>query len=789
MASAECPCTVRVVQNRVIETVFSGTLPPEGNERRREQDRRRKFKEKVLAEHEGDLIVDSSYVTSDGKEGQVYTNTILITKNIDWWQEKVEQRYGEKYSQTEKTLTGGHQITYSKQGGAKLLSFSFYTQRNKLMTQGGEAELKSWISIFAEIAQEEKEFVKEKADCNTNKEEKTTDACCDNVTSDDQKLSENLQDEKKLNPNISVDNQPTEAESTPTGVGDVTLTDTDSILFYTPKAPVLELNDKELNPAENVKHTSNNKHFAPQSPKRKILSKYRRQSSHFIMCNKSTTSMRDSQRLLQIKGRLDSIDGIIAGLQASVLQVVDSVNDHKVQMEDAIGKLTDMSQKILEKVSSASPPEKSDNNKQGSGKELNQVKESVCQLQNTMNKKLDNITEQVKMIESDVKKTADINKHSKQDILESVNDATRKVMNNITPVDENLTLLNNKIHRATEKIEKNEAETSQISRSLTTLHASIQTSMTTTNKRATASDSSTTNIPPKTTQLPHSERTQQAAKRAETRTETSASNIRKVLLMGDSTSKNIDKRRVVRDETISKCRAATIADAHFKITTGSNENKKMQKVVFCLGLNELRDGQKDSDVLADMKRLIQETKRRHPGCEIYICSILPIRCNENMKREIKSTNKQFSELCESTDKLFYVDIISEFLHHTPMSELFEKDQIHPSVKGALVMTIHIRNRMQGNHKPRQLFTSKRADTNYVTYAESLSTGLSSDSQPRVQGLPFSASDVGKSREQYPYPTRPYWWPPPGTMYPPMMSLYPPMYQPTRETINTLRDLD
>jgi hypothetical protein len=67
---------VRHVQQNVIETIFSA-LPTEPNDRKKEQDRRRKFKDKVLSEHQGKLIIDSSYITSDGKIMQTHTNTIL----------------------------------------------------------------------------------------------------------------------------------------------------------------------------------------------------------------------------------------------------------------------------------------------------------------------------------------------------------------------------------------------------------------------------------------------------------------------------------------------------------------------------------------------------------------------------------------------------------------------------------------------------------------------------------------------------------------------------------------
>ena len=78
------------LQDGIIKTVFSA-LPTEQSARKQEQDRRRRYKEKVLADHHGELLIDSSYVTSEGQPVQMYTNTLLVADNLDWWQEKVEE--------------------------------------------------------------------------------------------------------------------------------------------------------------------------------------------------------------------------------------------------------------------------------------------------------------------------------------------------------------------------------------------------------------------------------------------------------------------------------------------------------------------------------------------------------------------------------------------------------------------------------------------------------------------------------------------------------------------------
>jgi hypothetical protein len=80
----ETASSIRHVHANVIETLFSA-LPTEPLDRKREQERRRKYKDKLQVEHPGKLIVDSSYVNNEGKEEKQYTNAIIVTDEIDWW--------------------------------------------------------------------------------------------------------------------------------------------------------------------------------------------------------------------------------------------------------------------------------------------------------------------------------------------------------------------------------------------------------------------------------------------------------------------------------------------------------------------------------------------------------------------------------------------------------------------------------------------------------------------------------------------------------------------------------
>ena len=79
----------------------------------------------------------------------------------------------------------------------------------------------------------------------------------------------------------------------------------------------------------------------------------------------------------------------MAGMQGGLLKLVESTQDCKVNTDIAIMKLTETTMKIHERVSQEpSARSKGENKQMDNAKEMNQVKDSVCQLQNVLTKKL-----------------------------------------------------------------------------------------------------------------------------------------------------------------------------------------------------------------------------------------------------------------------------------------------------------------------------------------------------------------------------------------------------------------
>ena len=768
----------------VIETIFC-PLPNESKARKKEQDSRRKYKEKIIEKYPEYLIVDSICHTINDIEEVQYTNTILVTEAIDWWKNSVQEFFKDIYTEEQKDLSCGNQVTWRDSNGDKFLTFSFYPTKHKMMVQGNHHDVKVWIKHFQSLAETKNKATAAPINCehgvNIPEAHKGDDA-----KAGDHVINHQAHDVKSKEAAIATCQQELEGNGTngctdepsPVSAGEMGAmapvttanheagTDKEdeeaakheSVLFYTPGTPDITLDklttcDEESFNSSMTATSMNN--GVPQ---------HRRRSSRFII--KSATCTRDSQRLVQIKSRLDVLDGVLAGLQGGILQVVETVQEHRLKTDEAITRLTDLSQQILQKLAKESPQSKVDGNKNAiSSKEINQVKDSVCQLQNTVLKKITTLAEQVNHLESDIQKSAEIQKRVKDDIIESIHSENVKATSTVSSEIESHT---RSINSQFQRMEVNVSKLSKTESAVTGTHLHHQGSVTVASRSA--SEASTKVPLPRRECSPNrgSNERRNTPNRHDSQSQRgeNVSN-RKVLLMGDSTIKHIDKRRVLRDQMISKCRVSTVSEANYKIVSDSNHT--MEKIVFCVGLNDLRNGNSATQVRDDVEHLIYETKRRHPGCKILLCSILPIKCTEEMKRRIKQTNAHLAQLAAGKDLVYYVDILSEFVSHKFMQELFESDLIHPNTKGTLVMAVCIRHSLQHDHKLRKTFTSKPVNIDEMSYASCTSRTIGHDQSSRDVGAKSAVNRAPPGA--YPFQSRqmPIWWP--GNCYPPMMPPY------------------
>ena len=197
-------------------------------------------------------------------------------------------------------------------------------------------------------------------------------------------------------------------------------------------------------------------------------------------------------------------------------------------------------------------------------------------------------------------------------------------------------------------------------------------------------------------------------------------NTRKVLLMGDSTIKAVDKRYLLRQETVSKCRAATVVEAYKKMNTNSEQPKN--KIIFCVGLNDLRQGSEVSKIEQDMRSLIEETLYRHPQAYIYVCSILPVNSPDVTRDRITQLNTKLEHLQRLWERVYYVNTMSAFLNDELPWSLFERDHVHPSKKGITLLMDTIRRKVESQQPSFRQFTSKPATPSTLSYARCVAQG-------------------------------------------------------------------
>ena len=154
---------------------------------------------------------------------------------------------------------------------------------------------------------------------------------------------------------------------------------------------------------------------------------------------------------------------------------------------------------------------------------------------------------------------------------------------------------------------------------------------------------------------------------------------RKSLLVGDSTIKDIDERKLHNTKVIC-LQGGRIESVHNAIQTRTD---KYENVTLSVGSNYCTDEVEDLDTLIPKYRELISSAQRlvtHPN-KIVISSVLP-RCNEPKVQEfIEDFNEDLEKLANEKGASF-VNNDREFklLNRSPNEALFLQDGIHPTYK-------------------------------------------------------------------------------------------------------------
>ena len=123
----------------------------------------------------------------------------------------------------------------------------------------------------------------------------------------------------------------------------------------------------------------------------------------------------------------------MAGLQGGLQNLVESMYENKVNTEIALKLLTETMKKIMERVSQE-PHSRGDNKQSNTSKELNQVKDCVCQLQNVITKEMTSIAEDMRGLEKNVKTSSEVYNSISSEIITSIEENNRQSIKEITKV-------------------------------------------------------------------------------------------------------------------------------------------------------------------------------------------------------------------------------------------------------------------------------------------------------------------------------------------------------------------
>jgi lysophospholipase L1-like esterase len=116
-------------------------------------------------------------------------------------------------------------------------------------------------------------------------------------------------------------------------------------------------------------------------------------------------------------------------------------------------------------------------------------------------------------------------------------------------------------------------------------------------------------------------------------------------------------------------------------------------IVLYAGDNDVATGKSASDVSEDFREFVEKVEQQLPTCRrVLYVSIKPSLLRWNLAEKMKETNASIRKICESDDRLEFVDIWAPMLNEKgePTAELFVKDGLHLSEAGYAVWTQAVR---------------------------------------------------------------------------------------------------
>ena len=292
-----------------------------------------------------------------------------------------------------------------------------------------------------------------------------------------------------------------------------------------------------------------------------------------------------------------------------------------------------------------------------------------------------------------------------------VNDSTTQISNKLVVIREDISIINEKIDTVSRKI--THIESNQHS---CTPHEIKQSKDSETQTEMTKSETSETQTESKKQETTKPKITGEATAvntkykpNIERNTPTSifqqgaSDSQERTLIIGDSTIKDIDKRKLLRGHKVSKAWAATVEHAKNKINNGDDSSK--DNILFAVGVNDLKDGGDPDLFMSNIRNLVQQTHECYPDSKIYLCSILPVLESRVPRETVVQVNSFLETMPSYIEYVRYVNTFDDFLSRMNNEVLWKEDQMHPNMTGTLSLCSTIRKYLLKNKNGGYIRTS------------------------------------------------------------------------------------
>jgi lysophospholipase L1-like esterase len=109
--------------------------------------------------------------------------------------------------------------------------------------------------------------------------------------------------------------------------------------------------------------------------------------------------------------------------------------------------------------------------------------------------------------------------------------------------------------------------------------------------------------------------------------------------------------------------------------------KSPQAIYFMAGVNDVKRGVSDRDILRNIQQIVRRLKQQNPGAQIIVQSILPTRSEMVDNDRITRLNPQIAQIAQKSG-VIYLDLHSQFRDRDgALRSDLTTDGIHLSARG------------------------------------------------------------------------------------------------------------